>query len=320
MKIVELVKVAKQLVEVNTAVKPGEDVCIVTDTSLTTIAEAVACAANAAGAETIMTVMTPRWMHGVEPPKIVAAAMSAADVIFAPTTYSITHTDATRQALKSGGRALIMREITEDTMLHGAATADPREIHVLTTKIAEKLTMASRAIVTSPNGTNIQMSLEGRKARVLSGLVTGPGEMAAFPDGEAPIVPVEGTADGLIVVEHIMDGVGLLEQPIRLRVEKGRVVEIQGGLEAMKLQEIVERADENAVNIAEFAVGTNPRSRLIGNVAESKKLSGSVHFAIGDSKTIGGTIESEIHLDGLVLQPTVELDGRIIVERGKITA
>jgi len=43
-----------------------------------------------------------------------------------------------------------------------------------------------------------------------------------------------------------------------------------------------------------------------------------VHIAIGDNHVIGGTVTSELHLDGLLLRPTVELDGRIIVQDGRL--
>ncbi len=52
---------------------------------------------------------------------------------------------------------------------------------------------------------------------------------------------------------------------------------------------------------------------------EDKKYWGSVHIAIGDNHIIGGTVTSELHLDGLLLRPTVELNGRIIVQDGRLT-
>lgn len=113
-----------------------------------------------------------------------------------------------------------------------------------------------------------------------------------------------------------MDGIGLLDEPIRIWVENGRIVEIDGGEEAERLRNIIESSDEGATNIAEFAIGTNPKALLIGNMAEDKKREGSVHFAIGDSHNLGGTVKSSIHLDGLIVKPNVEIDGWLIVEDG----
>jgi len=48
-------------------------------------------------------------------------------------------------------------------------------------------------------------------------------------------------------------------------------------------------------------------------MAEDKKREGSVHIAVGDNHKLGGTVKSSIHLDGLMVSPTVELDGEVIV-------
>ena len=92
-----------------------------------------------------------------------------------------------------------------------------------------------------------------------------------------------------------------------------------GEIEAEKLKGIIDKADSNAKRIAEFAVGTNPRVRLTGNLAEDKKRLGSVHFAIGDNDCIGGVIRSGIHLDGVMLTPTVVVDGKRIVNEGHLS-
>jgi len=96
------------------------------------------------------------------------------------------------------------------------------------------------------------------------------------------------------------------------------VTDVTGGSQADELQQIIDENDENAGNIAEFAIGTNPKAKLIGNLAEDKKLAGTVHFAVGDNESLGGTLKSSIHLDGVVRTPTVELDGVVVVDNGQI--
>ncbi|MFQ5712345.1 MAG: aminopeptidase [Candidatus Geothermarchaeales archaeon] len=316
--LLDMMKTCKMAVEVCAALKPHEDVCIVTDTNKARIADVLAKACRDVGAETVVSMMTPRQIHGNEPPKVIAAAMKAADVIFAPTTYALTHTDAMVEASEAGARAIIMRGITEEMMVRGAMTADYEELKKRTGRVADRLTEASSVRVLSEYGTDVRMSLEGRVAYVLAGFATDPGSFAALPDGEAPICPVGGTAEGTIVFDHTMDGIGLLKQPIRLEVEGGWVTDIGGGEEAKRLREIIEASDQGATNIAEFAIGTNPEALLIGNMAEDKKKEGSVHIAIGDNHKLGGTVTSSIHLDGLMVSPTVELDGEVVVKRGRL--
>src|SRR4030042_1607870 len=107
----KLDRTARMVVDFAVQVKPGENVCILTDTNKLSIAEALARASYAVGAETVVCVMTPRQKHNDEPPKVVAAAMQGAQVLLMPTTYAISHTTATRAAIQAGARVTIPRRI-----------------------------------------------------------------------------------------------------------------------------------------------------------------------------------------------------------------
>lgn len=308
-------KTAQMIVHHSARVQPGENVCIVADTNTFSIAKVLAEASYAAGAETVLALMTPREMHGNEPPRVVASAMLGADVILAPTTFAITHTIARLEASKRGARTIILRGITEDTMIHGAMLADYNEVSIKSNELAAKLSRAKRIRLFADSGTDATFVVEGREGLALGGLATEPGTFTSLPSGEAAIAPVEGKTEGRIVIDFAMDGIGLLSQPIDLEVTDGRVISIRGGKEAQELKKLLE-VDENALNIAEFAIGTNPKSRMKGNMAEDKILRGCVHIAVGDNHTIGGKLQSKVHLDGVILNPTVEIDAHIIVKEG----
>lgn len=313
-----LYAIANRILEESVKLKEGEQVCIVTDTDTMDIGEVFASSVTAFGAEPILLTINPRKTHGVEPPDIVAKAMKAADVILQPITYAITHTNATKYALEAGSRLLVMRGITKELMLYGAVGADYYEIDRVSELVRQKMSEGNNVKLTTPSGTDLTLSMEGREALMLTGLVKGPGTFAAMPDGEAAIAPVEGTTEGTLVIDNTMDSLGLLDKPMTLTIENGQVTRIEGGKSAEQLRNLIEESDENATNIAEFAIGTNPNARLIGNMAEDKKAIGSVHIAIGDSHVIGGTVESNIHLDGLVLSPTVHIDDECVIDNGKL--
>jgi leucyl aminopeptidase (aminopeptidase T) len=65
-------------------------------------------------------------------------------------------------------------------------------------------------------------------------------------------------------------------------------------------------------------IGLNLHARLVGNLAEDKKKLGTVHFAVGDNESLGGTTQCDIHLDGVVLNPTVTLDGETVITEGDV--
>jgi len=139
-----------------------------------------------------------------------------------------------------------------------------------------------------------------------------------MPDGEVAVSPIEETTEGTIIVDYSMDGIGALKVPIRLDIERGRVANISGAQEAETLAKLVGKTGECGTNMAEFAIGTNPMARLIGNLMEDKKKEGTIHVALGDNRTLGGKIGCQIHLDGLVTSPTVKLDERTIIENGRV--
>ncbi|HET6947174.1 MAG TPA: aminopeptidase [bacterium] len=310
----EVKRTARMLVEHCVALRPGEHVLVVGDTTTDEIADVLAEAAREGGGDVVLAIMEPRAQHGNDPPKVLAAAMLAADVMLMAVKHSITHTTARKEASARGARAVVLRSVTVESMTQGAATADYPAVRRLTKEIAQVLTRGKTVYVTSPEGTDLRLRIDGRSALALDGFSTEPGTFTPFPTGEAAIVPVEGSAEGVAVFDHAIDNVGTLDAPIRCEVRGGRIVRVDGGRSAEVFRTLI-ATDANAGNIAEFAIGTNPNSRLRGNMAEDKVLLGVVHIGVGDSHTIGGLIESQIHVDAIILNPTVEVDGARIVDR-----
>lgn len=314
----EMAETSRAIVEQCLDVAPDEEVLVVADGRKTGVARSIAVAARAAGATAITAVMPLLESHGNEPPDVVADAMSSADVAFTCTTHAITHTRARLAAAESGTRIGVLRSVTEDMMVEGAMSVDFEELRRRTEAVRDVLDAASHAHVTSDEGTDVTFSLEGVNAFSLDGYFHEEYGFATLPPGESPTHPVEGTADGSIVFDVSMDNIGRLSEPITVDVEEGFVTEVRGGDEADELRRILDDSDENAGNLAEFAIGTNPKAKLIGNLAEDKKLAGTVHFAVGDNESLGGTTKSDIHLDGVIRRPTVRLDDAVVVEDGRL--
>ncbi len=136
------------------------------------------------------------------------------------------------------------------------------------------------------------------------------------------MMPAEGGTNGVFVVDGSMAGIGDLggKKPITIRVENGYAVEITGGEEADLLKSKLEPLGKPAFNVAELGVGTNDAARIIGNILEDEKVMGTIHIALGNNMSMGGTVDVPIHLDGIVKDPTVELDGRLLMKDGKLLA
>lgn len=317
MQTIETSAISRRIVDDVISVEATDDVVVLTDTGKLDIAETLAAACRATGAMTVVEIMPRTDEHGNEAPDTVIAAMKTADVVFTATTNSITHTDGFRSALDEGARTAVFRGVTEDMFIAGGIDTDYEQLRKRTLAVREALNAASEAVVESPAGTDITLDLRGQPAFSLDGYCHEHNDnLGAYPAGESPISPASG--NGKIVIDYSMDSIGKLDDPIELIFEDGNVTSVSGHREADELRETIENADTGARNLAEFAIGTNPDARLVGNLAEDKKRLGTIHFAIGDDQTLGGNTWSSIHLDGLVRKPTVELDGTRILDAGDL--
>lgn len=310
-----MIRGARTVVETCMGVKRDEEVLIVTDPPRLKIAETIADVTRELGAKTTLICMPVGKRHGAEPPEIVGLAMRSFDVVIAPTTYSLTHTQARLRASKAGARIATMPMITDEMMRRGAMLADYQEVSKLTKKVARLLDRASDVEVATPAGTELRFSVQGRNTHPDTGIFHKPGDFGNLPAGEAFIAPVEGTAEGRVVVDGSMidNAMGRVE----ILIEKGFAKKISGG-QAERLVKILKEAGPKAWNLAEFGVGTNPKARLIGNVLEDEKVLGTCHIALGDNSTFGGRVRAGIHIDGIFQKPTVKLDGKIMMKDGRL--
>jgi leucyl aminopeptidase (aminopeptidase T) len=229
------------------------------------------------------------------------------------------HTEAKGAAQRAGVRGCFNAPSNEDAWIRGAMRADFTEIRANSERLAERLRGAKRIRVTSPAGTDLEASIEGREPKGwLTGICRNRGEASAYPGGEVSLPPVEGTAEGIVVVEHVMTDLSSLAHPITWTVERGHVVAIEGGPDAARLEAHVDGV-ENARNIGEIGIGMNPAARLTPDITESKKKLGTAHVAMGDSAgEYGGTVVSDVHLDGMVLEATIRVDDEVVVDRGMV--
>lgn len=312
----KLLKVAHLALQTCLAVKAGEQVLVVTDEPLQEIGESFYQAAKDAGAEALLLYMLPRANHGQEPPEAVAQAMKVAQVVVIPTSKSLSHTQARREACRAGARIATLPDATVD-MLVRTLEVDYEKMAAECRHYAQILTEGSRVELYTPAGTELTFSLTGRQGYPDTGLYAAPGSFGNLPAGEASIAPVEETAEGILVVDAALAGWGVLEEPLRLQVRKGEVVEVAGGRAAAWLEKIFHRYGPAARNIAELGIGLNPRAQITGRVLEDEKVRGTVHIALGDNMSMGGRIEAPSHLDGVLLKPTLIIDGQTVLQEGE---
>ncbi len=294
------------------AVKENDTVLILTDDIKYNIGKKLFEESRKIAKESVLMVMEARSVSGEEPPEAVAESMKNFDVIICPTAVSLTHTNAKKNAVEAGARLASMPGITEDMFSEGAITADYKYIEEVTLRITDLLSKSKTAKIVK-DGYTLRMSLEGRKGIPSTGIYKNPGEAGNLPSGEAYIAPVEGTANGEMIIDGSMVGIGKLDSPLYVKIVDGVLRDIKGE-NSDKLQILLEN-DRNGT-LAELGIGTNTSARLTGIILEDEKIYGTVHIAFGTNTSFGGTNKAACHLDGIILNPTLYLDNELVIKNG----
>lgn len=300
--------------------KNDENILIVTDDSSFEIADIMWQMMEDYPNKTLIK-MTDREMHGEEPNDLVAISMLKSDVIFGCTSVSLYHSNARKNAVKNNARFINMADYSMPMLENGGLHGDFIAYREDCSHLDKKLKNRDKLHLTSPNGTDFRCSIKGIAPTPQYGRSVKNGETSSPPDVECATCAIEGTGDGKVIIDASIPHprLGLLENPIELYFEKGILKDIIGKEEADILSEILkEFNDEKIYIVGEIGLGLNDSCKLSGNMLEDEGCAETCHIALGDSLGFGGNTESDYHLDLIFHKPSVEVDGEMIMEEGKI--
>ncbi|WP_188455835.1 aminopeptidase [Virgibacillus oceani] len=250
-----------------------------------------------------IVIMEDRTKSGEEPPKEAAEKMLNYGLVFCLTKHSLTHTVARKNANSNGIGVITMPGITEDMFLEGAMSADYSLVKKETLEMTTKLTNAKKVIISTGNELKLTIPVEGRKGVPSTGVFKEKAASGNLPSGEAYIAPIEGIAEGKIEINGSIAGIGLLDSPVVLSIEKGRLVSASGesGDQLLSLLGM-----DDGRMLCELGIGTNHAARLTGNILEDEKAYNTIHVAFGSNHTFGGTIKTNVHIDCVTKEPEME--------------
>ncbi len=297
--------------------KKEETLLIVTDETKKEIALALHEVGKEICKESILIEMKSREINGQEPPAQIAEMMKMVDVVVCPTAKSLTHTNARREASKLGVRVGTMPGITVDCMVR-CLNADYDKVVKLTDFIIDRMKDISNIRVLTEKGTDIIMPVKGRNVLPSYGVMKNKGESGNLPSGEVYLAPLEDLTNGTVVIDGSMAGIGMLKTPLTIEVINGYAEKITGGEEAERLIEMLDKTGRDARAVAEFGIGTNYKAKLTGMILEDEKVFGTIHVAFGNNISMGGRISVCSHLDGLIIEPDVYFDDKLIMKKGKM--
>lgn len=334
-KMTEMVPGVKNIIENCAGVQSGQRVLIVTDTAFDeTIINTFITLLKYKDAQIGMATMTPlRFPYEAgfkgfeEPPDMVQAAILNADVILELTTMWCGLAKARFQATEKGAKYLSMPTIAYPMLIRGGSAAtDFLKMKPIAFSMRDKFTAADTIRIVTEAGTDITASIKGRQGRC-NDCIADEGRRYDCPgDLEAGGAPIEGTANGAVVVDGMVEfsGLGLIMgEPFKIIVKNGKLLEVQGKGEgrrhAQRLMKAIENCNHpNATNLAEMSWGLNPNAVLSGIELETEAVIGSAHVAFGSNMGYGGDTWAPAHLDCIMKDATVYLDGEAIVENGAL--
>ncbi len=312
----EFTESARIVVKDCMGITEDENVGIITDENLKDIGYAIWQEARKITRNAVFVQIEVLLSHGSEPPKQVGEFMKECDVVIAPTSKSLTHTEARRNACEKGARISTMPAILKETFSR-AVNADYNKIAELTHRLEKALWGKNEIRITSPKGTDIKMIINGRDPFADTGIYHNPGDFGNLPAGETFLAPLEGTSNGVVVFDGSFPGLGLLDEPLKFIVKDGYAVDIIGK-RANEARNLMEPFGQDAFNVAELGIGTNYKAKICGSVLEDEKVLGTCHIAFGDNRSMGGVVRVASHLDGIIFYPDIEVDGKLILKNGKI--
>jgi len=317
-----LSKACKHLIYHCGGLKPYESVLVLHDEGAYDFAALIAGHIETSNNKVNFKAVRQSNIHGEQVSDEVECAMVAADLIICHTKFSLAHTDARLNASINGARFLSLPDYSVELLLHEAMGVDFYRIGKKT-KILTKLFDTAKVIeVSTENGTRLVSCIEDRHGNNCPGYVDEPGSLGSPPDAEVNIAPLEGTSNGVIVVDGSIAHplIGLLDEKVQLEIKNGLIVDIQGERKTIGvLESIFKSVDSNKTKVlAEIGFGFNPMAQLSGVMLLDEGTSKTVHFGFGSNVTIGGLNKVPFHLDFVCREPNITLDGKSVMQKGEL--
>ncbi|MFH8080876.1 MAG: aminopeptidase [Candidatus Aenigmatarchaeota archaeon] len=292
-------------------IKKGEKVLIITDEKMNqSLPRYIEEVCLQQGARVTLIKIKPLERNGQEPEDDVAKLMKEFDAEFLITSKSLSHTKSRKEACKAGARIASMPGITEFSFTEGGLTANYNTVKKLCLKMFDKLKNARKLEVKSINGTHLILEIGDYVIDIDEGLYHHPGNFGNLPAGEVCTSPNDFSVNGKLVI----DKMGRYGENIMVEIENSIVTKISG---SPLLESEFEILGEKSRIVAEVGIGTNPKAKIIGNVLEDEKVFGTMHIAFGNNMSFGGKNDVQFHQDGIIIKPTLIVDGNNVMNNGK---
>jgi leucyl aminopeptidase (aminopeptidase T) len=227
---------------------------------------------------------------------------------------------------QTASRVIIWPQLEEDTIQRCAST-DFRRLRERCRKLADILTIGRSLKLRLASGAEMEMSIMQRRGSIEAAPLNGGEFFCSLPAGRAFVVPQVSSINGEILLHAVAGEASHRTQPIQIKVLDGRLKLIKGGKTSndlrRRLRAKVEGTESSSSaksgtgrHIVEIGFGMNENARLGQSEMEDEKVQGTVHLGFGRRGT--GGKPHEVLARGIIMNPTIIIDGREIIREGKM--
>jgi len=297
--------------------KPHESLLILADELTYELGNLLLTSALRISENSILVEMERHKRDNHEPSTLIESLMKQMNVNIIATSTALNHTKALRTACHHGARILSLSKLSLETISRCVNT-DYDYIIEKSQWLADLLSIGKVVTLTTPAGTDIKIPIYLRKGIADTGITCEPGIFTSMPAGKAAITPEREKAEGVIVVDGSLGSLGMVRNPIELRIRNGNITKIFGSEEALFLRKTLRIHGKNTRCIAELGIGTNPNATLTGESEEDEKTLGTVYLTLGNSMPDGSEDERHAPVNLILRKPSLKIDGRPIIENGTL--
>ena len=329
----ELVSASLKLLRDSFMLEPDQSIAITYDTeSSDAVAEATAQAAVILGAKPILLkIKAPRGNGKAGDPDLpIDALVGVLNGVDAWVEYNyewLFYSTVYDRVMEENKKIKYMCLVgmTPEQIINKIGKIDIPTLAELIHKVTAVTEAATHVKITSPAGSNIEFdNKKGREFGVADGLVEE--GIAKMLIGQIGWAPDFDTINGVIVVDgSICPDIGIVDAPVKIFCEKGKVTKVEGGSAAQQFDQWLKSFDDpNMFNVAHLCYGLGPYAKLSGDVCQDERVWGCIEWGFGNIGAcltipdIPEGIPAASHADVICLNSSVWLDGVQILDEGNI--
>jgi leucyl aminopeptidase (aminopeptidase T) len=204
-----------------------------------------------------------------------------------------------------------------------AIDVDMQKMKALGKNLSSKLHNASKVHITHSNGTNLSFAIQDRPVHVRDGIIdqedVSKGNFTeSLPSGSVLVAPVESSAEGTVIFDTPQALMGKMLKGFTMRFQNGKLVSFDAKENLDAFAGMYRGASGDKDRLGSFSIGINPKAQVIGLVSVDELTLGGVTIGIGSNKDFGGDNDTTVGFAQTLSRATVEVDGRPLLDEGKI--